>query len=49
MIIFWANRVESIVGKAENASYHYSLLFHTIFSKGFFLRVAKSQDCKVEG
>ena len=36
--------VENIVGKGENAGYQHFLLFLTMFSKGFFLGVGKSQD-----
>ena len=32
-------RVEHIVGKGENAGYQHFLLFPTMFSIGFFLRV----------
>ena len=43
-------RIENIMRKGENAGYQYFLLFHTMFSKGFFLRVVKSRDsCKVKG
>ena len=41
-------RVEKIVGKGENAGYQHFLILFTIFSKGFFLRVIKSQDCVVK-
>ena len=40
--------VENIVGKGENAGYQHFLLFPTMFSKSFFPRVVKSQDCMVK-
>ena len=44
MIELVFDRVENIVGKEENACCQYFLLFHELFSKGFFLRVIKTQD-----
>ena len=41
-------RVENIVGKGENADYQYFSPFPTMFSKGLFVRVVKSQDCVVK-
>ena len=41
-------RIENIVGKGENAGYQHFPLFPTLFSKGFFFRVVKSQDCVVK-
>ena len=41
-------RVENIVGKGENAGYQHFLLFPTVFSKAFFLRIVKSRDCVVK-
>ena len=38
-------RVENIVGRGENAAFS---PFPTMFSKGFFLRVVKTQDCVLE-
>ena len=40
---FVLGRVENIVGKGENDG-----PFHTMFSKGFFFIVVKSQDCVVK-
>ena len=40
---------KNIVGKGENAGYQHFSPFHTLFSKGLFFRVAKSQDCVVKG
>ena len=45
---FVLGRVENTVGKGENAGYQHFLLFPTMFSKGFYLRVLKSQDCVVK-
>ena len=45
MIISVCDRVENIVGKGENAGYQHFSPFSTKFSKEFFLRVVKSQDC----
>ena len=37
--------MRNILGKRENAGYHHFFLFPpTMFSKGFFHRVVKSQD-----
>ena len=38
---FVLRKVESIVGKGENASYHHFLLFPQCFQKDFLLRVVK--------
>ena len=38
-------RVETIVGKGENAGLSASSLFPIMFSKGFFPSVVKSRDC----
>ena len=43
-MIFVFDRVENIVGKGENAVSP----LPAIFSKGFLLRVVKSQDCVVK-
>ena len=40
--------VETIVGKGENAGNQHFLLFPTMFSKGFFLRVVKRLNCVVK-
>ena len=40
--------LENIVGKKENAGYQYFFPFPMIFSKGFSLRVVKTQDCVVK-
>ena len=40
---------ENILGKGENAGNHHFSFSHNVFSKGFFLRVIKSQDCVVKG
>ena len=52
---FVLGRVENIMGKGENAGYQHFLLIPpafspcpTMFSKSFFLRVVKSQDCLVK-
>ena len=45
---FIFGRVENIVGKGENAGYQHFLLFPTMFSKGFILKVIKSRDCMVK-
>ena len=42
---FTFGRVENIVGKGD--IYQHFLLFPTMFSKGYFLRVVKSLDCVV--
>ena len=42
---FVMGRVENIVGKGENAGYKHFLFFLTMFSKAFFFRVVKSQEC----
>ena len=42
-------RVESIVGKGENAGYQHFLLFPHCFSKAFFSRGVKSRDRVVIG
>ena len=39
---------ENIVGKGENCGYQHFLLFPTMFSKTYFLRVVKSPDCVVK-
>ena len=36
--------VESIVGKGENAVYHYFLLLLQCFERALFVRVIKTQD-----
>ena len=41
-------RIENSVEKGEKAGYKHFLLFSTLFSKGFFFRVVKSQDCVVK-
>ena len=46
---FVLGRVESIVGKGENAGFQHFLLFPQMFSKGLFLRVIKSRDCVEKG
>ena len=48
MMIFVFDRVENIVGKGENAGYQHFLLFPTMFLKGLFYKVVKSQDCVVK-
>ena len=48
MPIFVFDRVENIVGKGENAGYKHFLLFPTLFSIGFVLKVVKSRDCVVK-
>ena len=40
---FTLGRIENIVGKGENAGYH----FPTMFSKAFFSRGVTSRDCVV--
>ena len=40
--------VENIVEKGENAGNQHFLLFSTMFSKYFFLRVVKSWNCVVQ-
>ena len=40
---FVFERVESIVGKGENAGYQHFLLFPQFLQKGLFLKVVKSQ------
>ena len=40
---------ENIVGKGENAGCLHFFHFPTMFSKAFFIRVVKSQDCLVKG
>ena len=40
--------VENIVGKGENAGCQHFLPFPTTFSKGFYERVDKSQDCVIK-
>ena len=47
MMISGFDRVENIVGKGENAGKQHFLLF-PVFSKAFFFRVVKSQDCVVK-
>ena len=47
MMISLYNRVENTVGKGENAGNQHFLLF-PVFSKAFFFRVIKSQDCVVK-
>ena len=42
-------KVENTVEKAENAGLPAFSPFPTMFSKGFLLRVVKSQDCGVKG
>ena len=44
MAKFVLDKIENIVGKEENAGYS----FPTMFSKGSFFRVVKSQDCVVK-
>ena len=46
---FDMGRVESIVEKGENADLPAFSPFPTMFSKGLFLKVIKSQDCVVKG
>ena len=41
-------RVESSVGKDENACYQHFLVFPQCFPIAFFFRVVKSQDCVVK-
>ena len=48
-LTFMLGRVENIVGKGENAGYQHFLLFHTMFSKGFFLKVIESRNYVVKG
>ena len=51
ILIFLHDRVENIVGKGENAGFQHFLLLlqcFTMFSKGIFLRVIKSEDCAVK-
>ena len=45
---FILGRLENIVGKGENAGYQHFFPFPTMFSKDFFLRVVKSQDCVIK-
>ena len=40
-------RVENIVGRRENAGNQHFSPFSAMFSKTFFFRVVKSQDCVV--
>ena len=47
MMVFVTCRVKNIVGKGE-MMVTTILLFPTMFSKGFLLRVVKSQDCVVK-
>ena len=42
-------RIENIVEKRENAGYQHFLLFPTMFTKGFFLRIVKRRACVVKG
>ena len=45
---FVLGREENSVEKGENAGYQHCL-FPTMFSKAFFSRGVKSQDCVVKG
>ena len=42
-------RLENMVGKAENAGFQHFLLFHTMFSKGLFLRGLLNDRIVVKG
>ena len=46
---FVFGRVESIVGKGENADYQYFLLFPQCFSNAYLSRSIKNWDCGVQG
>ena len=47
---FGLGRVENIVGKGENPGWLRGFSpFPMMFSKGLFLKVAKSRDCVVKG
>ena len=45
---FVSERIESILGKRENAGYEHFLLFGKCLSEASFLRVVKSRDCVVK-
>ena len=45
MTVFIFDEIENIVGKGENAGYQHFLLFPTMFSKAFFLRILYTRDC----
>ena len=49
MMTSFFDRVGNVVGKGENAHYHYFLLFPHFFSKAFSLRVFDSLVCVVKG
>ena len=42
-------KVESILGKGENAGYQHFLLFPQCFQKIFLFKVVESRDCVVKG
>ena len=44
---FFLERVENVIGKVEDASYHHFSLFPTMFSKGLYSRVVESRVCVV--
>ena len=48
MMISLLDRVENTVGKGEKCWLPAFSPFPTVFSKAFFLRVAKSLDCVVK-
>ena len=48
MVIYVLDRVENIVGKAENAGYQHFLLFPQCFQKLSFSESLKGRDCVVK-